>query len=306
MNITYSDWIISRFLNLWNLLSTVNATWKTFRNYRTVLKTQLTQAYPVVGLLRDGKRIMISGNNGVLLLTHHPKTGYALGYNFELDIVRVNDCEIVGGITNGDVPGIFLDGEYERLPVEGKTVLDLGANIGDTLTYFMLRGASRVVGIEPFPHNYALAKINIEANKFGTAAVIRLAACAGKGGSITVDMAQGSTTTKPQDVLEQGHEVPVLTLEQTIQEHAIPAGSVMKMDTEGYEYDIILSTSNEALRKFSHILIEYHHGYKNLKAKLESAGFSVKTDIPRAPHLLRRLAGGKTTTTYLGFLYAYR
>ena len=151
MNITYSDWIISRFLNLWNLLSTVNATWKTFRNYRTVLKTQLTQAYPVVGLLRDGKRIMISGNNGVLLLTHHPKTGYALGYNFELDIVRVNDCEIVGGITNGDVPGIFLDGEYERLPVEGKTVLDLGANIGDTLTYFMLRGASRVVGIEPFP-----------------------------------------------------------------------------------------------------------------------------------------------------------
>ena len=36
-----------------------------------------------------------------------------------------------------------------------------------------------------------------------------------------------------------------------------------------------------ALKKFSHIIIEYHFGYKNLKEKLEKNGFKVSVTRPR-------------------------
>ena len=70
------------------------------------------------------------------------------------------------------------------------------------------------------------------------------------------------------------------------------------MDCEGCEYDSILETANEILQKFSHIQIEYHYGYKNLKEKLESAGFSVKVT---KPYVTINYEGSKW---FLGFLYA--
>ena len=44
-----------------------------------------------------------------------------------------------------------------KLPVRGKTVIDIGANIGDTPIYFHITWSKhRVIGIEPFPKNYEL------------------------------------------------------------------------------------------------------------------------------------------------------
>lgn len=53
------------------------------------------------------------------------------------------------------------------------------------------------------------------------------------------------------------------------------------MDCEGCEYEVILSSPVDSLKRFSHILIEYHHGYKDLRDKLVSCGFKVSISKPR-------------------------
>jgi len=57
--------------------------------------------------------------------------------------------------------------------------------------------------------------------------------------------------------------------------------AVLKIDCEGCEYEVILNSSKTTLRKFSHILVEYHYGYKNIKKKLEKCGFQVSVTEPR-------------------------
>jgi len=44
---------------------------------------------------------------------------------------------------------VFDYGEYEPLSVEGRVVVDVGAFVGDSAIYFALKGARRVIAIEP-------------------------------------------------------------------------------------------------------------------------------------------------------------
>ena len=71
------------------------------------------------------------------------------------------------------------------------------------------------------------------------------------------------------------------------------------MECEGYEYDILLNTDNSILRHFSEMQIEYHHGYLDLKRKLEMAGFKVKKTCPR-------IIKNETSKLVIGILFAER
>jgi hypothetical protein len=46
---------------------------------------------------------------------------------------------------------VFDYGEYEPLGVEGRVVVDVGAFVGDSTIYFALKGADRVITVEPYP-----------------------------------------------------------------------------------------------------------------------------------------------------------
>jgi hypothetical protein len=87
---------------------------------------------------------------------------------------------------------------------------------------------------------------------------------------------------------------------------------LLKMDCEGWEYDIILTASSDILRKFSHILIEYHYGYENLKDKLKESGFQVSVSRPIYDPLLgnpyRRPDAGRfqRRKLFIGYLHARR
>lgn len=50
----------------------------------------------------------------------------------------------------------------------------------------------------------------------------------------------------------------------------------MKIDCEGCEYDAILSSSNETLRMFKEIILEFHGDPKPLIHKLKESEFKVK------------------------------
>jgi hypothetical protein len=55
----------------------------------------------------------------------------------------------------------FVEKQYNWLDVKGKTVVDVGANIGDTAVYFSkIKHAKQVIAFEPYPYTYKMAREN--------------------------------------------------------------------------------------------------------------------------------------------------
>jgi FkbM family methyltransferase len=214
-------------------------------------------------------------------------------YDLSKDIIKFDFWEpnskrrlviFENGLKNGEVFPIFFDKAYYDLPVGGKTVVDIGANIGDSSIYFALQGAIKVIGLEPFPKSYESAIRNVQINNLSNKITIKLAACSKYHGitNISSDVNSNVDSYMVHSNSKEGNalQVPLITLSDLISEYNIK-GDILKIDCEGCEYDIILSASEVILSKFSYIQIEYHRGYKNLKKKLEKSGFSVSVGRPK-------------------------
>jgi FkbM family methyltransferase len=174
---------------------------------------------------------------------------------------------------------ILSSGEYDWLPAQGRVVLDIGANIGDTAVYFAANGARRVVALEPYPYSCRLAEEN--ARYSGMQDVIQIVNSGiGHPGTFRIRPDFANTVGSDLTPTEEGVEVPVLSLEQTIARFDI-ADAVLKMDCEGSEYDAFREASRATLRTFSHMQIEYHYGAEPLVTQLREAGFRVRVTGPR-------------------------
>ncbi|MBU0527645.1 FkbM family methyltransferase [Candidatus Micrarchaeota archaeon] len=170
---------------------------------------------------------------------------------------------------------IFFDEAYKQTNPNGKDVVDIGANIGDSALYFALRGAKHVYGFEPYPYVYKTALENIRINGLEEKITMLNSAIGGKEGTIIINPETQSFIGSDLKASANGAKVSIITLENTVNKLKIKDG-LLKIDCEGGEYQIILSAPNEILRNFNEIIIEYHYGYLDLKNKLECAGFSVK------------------------------
>tara|TARA_B110001454_G_scaffold218179_1_gene245484 strand:+ start:2845 stop:3144 length:300 start_codon:yes stop_codon:yes gene_type:complete len=87
---------------------------------------------------------------------------------------------------------------------------------------------------------------------------------------------------------KDGIKIPLISLMDILKIQNFTNG-ILKLDCEGCEYDIILNTPKELLQKFTHIQIEYHNGYQNIKQTLESYGFKVnilKIENTKLGHIL--------------------
>jgi len=167
----------------------------------------------------------------------------------------------------------FLGGAYDDLVVGGRTVVDVGAGVGDTAILFALRGARRVVALEPYPSLYGEALINIRANGVEDKVVLINAGLGSFDGEVCASLnnVNGYMIFKPSG--ECGVKVRMYTLSSLIKEFNIEDGSILKMDCEGCEYETIPRASSKDLSVFSQIIIEYHNGYHELRNALEKAGF---------------------------------
>jgi len=157
----------------------------------------------------------------------------------------------------------FVDDEYAWLDAAGRVVVDIGANVADSVVYFARRGAAYVYGYEPDPATFAAALRNLELNRFRNADVAPLA--------VQRDTSDGQTSFA--DVLGRA-----------CQEHpGLPI--ICKIDCEGCEYEIFDSggAAPPGLDRVSQIMIEYHwRSPETLLAALEGLGFHVETS-PGAP-----------------------
>ena len=185
-NISTLDEIISKANSLRINIKSFLDYRRTYSNYFSIVMHHLRQDYPVDAVLRNGDHIrlldsdmgyviaQLQGHQGVEFdITKDTVTFLSLPYAED----KKTKVTIHSGLTNGEVGFIFLNEIYQTLPVNGNTILDIGANIGDSSIYFALRGASRIIGVEPFPKSYELAKKNIEENNLSNTITMLLAAC---------------------------------------------------------------------------------------------------------------------------------
>jgi FkbM family methyltransferase len=175
---------------------------------------------------------------------------------------------------------IFVDGLYSDLDVRGKVVIDVGANIGDSAIYFSLRGATRVLAYEPNTRLYALAAENLRWNKI-TNVDLTQAWVAGDPTRIRPEFLSRMRDTQSSAEAQVGpQDIATVTLTEIL--NRIPELEiVLKMDCEGAEYSILLSTPFSELSRVTTVELEYHFGASILLDYLELCGFAVRASAPR-------------------------
>lgn len=160
----------------------------------------------------------------------------------------------------------------KKLSPQNKQVVDIGAAFGDTAIYFLFHGAKHVIGYEANPAYHELAKRNIAGNQLEKEVSIELCAVGAEVGSLMIDSDSVNMFGANMDKPKGGTKVPMTTLSEIVRKNDIHDG-FLKLDTEGFEYEILLNTPKEVIRKFSSLLIEYHYGFEKLEAYLTECGY---------------------------------
>ena len=157
----------------------------------------------------------------------------------------------------GTIIEVFEEDYYKFLNVQNKSVLDIGAFIGDSSIYFILKGAKKVYAIEPHPNAYKEMIENIKLNNMEDKIIpINM--------GISYDNNYIMIYTKDMTLVagsffnsnNNGIKVPAGKLSNIIDKYNIDA-QVLKMDCEGCEYDIILK-DYDTIKEFDEIGFEYH------------------------------------------------
>lgn len=273
---------------------------KSYDNFLSVIiNTIVKKKFPVKVVLKNSKTLYLNCKSDVIILARNSLWKYCEIVDDAL-IIKKDDLppvKLYGWRHNGDITDVFINEAYSFLPIKGNNVIDIGANIGESSIYFALHGAKKTISLEPFPKNNEVARMNIKTNSLENKIILLLAGCSNKVGEISVNPENEGAGFHLEEY-DNGTKIPTMTLESILDTYNIDS-AILKMDCEGSEYDIILSSNKETLRKFTHIEIEYHYGYDDLKKKLESVGFDVSITKPKCTYV----PSGKY---YIGYLYATR
>ena len=267
---------------------------RAFANWLVLIRHLRANApFPLIARLRTGGELLVESRahlyiysytkgggplplwlSGEFTLTSDGELKFEFNWRHSVTPVRVS-----GYLSNGD-PSILLKDEYGWLDVQGRTVIDVGANIGDSPIYFCLRGASKVIALEPIPMSFEMAAKNIATNGFGRVVHLRREAIGGDSGEIRIPLDAVAETGSQARDFQSGLGTRVVNLEDLVMENSVSDG-ILKMDCEGAEYDSIIRSQDNILRSFYQMHIEYHYGPRSLVMRLRSAGFRVTADKPR-------------------------
>ena len=202
---------------------------------------------------------------------------YITGGYMKINNLKIKLNEGNTDIYNGDIGATFIREDYKWLKPSNHVIIDIGANVGDTPIYFISKGATKVIALEPFPYSYRLAKENILNNGYNDKIVL-LNAGYGKDSEVNVEDKLTGTGDELTPSKEGGIKIKVFSMKTLLDTYNLNS-ALLKMDCEGCEYNLLREDSN-TLKKFKRIQIEYHYGYEKLKEKLEEAGFTVTYSKP--------------------------
>jgi FkbM family methyltransferase len=183
----------------------------------------------------------------------------------------------------GFVNAIYFQKIYGRTEKNWKTVVDVGANRG----YFSLFAAknspeAHIYAIEPFHETFDILNKNIALNNFQSRIQTFPFALSDKDGYspfyIGMDLLKHSLLTTASDK-QDANLVETHSLTSFMDSLNITHIDMMKMNCEGSEYNILMTTSDTYLQRIKRIRLEYHTqksglSIDTLKDFLENKGFT--------------------------------
>jgi FkbM family methyltransferase len=296
------------------LRETITGLVRYIRSYResgtVIWKGNILRRFPLQVHLRNGKPVRLNslrdaityswvgiGSREGFRVDLNESPEHVLAVTIHESDARARQIQLSGWQDGGDL-SLFFSGEYNWLPVYHRQVLDIGANIGDSALYFIIKGATRVIAVEPFPRAYEHLLRNIAINGMeGRIVPQRSAIGEGPGPVLLPDDTASGVNQVPRS--SSGIATSVCSIRNMIDTFHL-SDAVLKMDCEGCEYLGLGLAGTDTLRVFSHMMVEYHAGCRRLKKRIEDAGFRVETSLPLArPASPRR-------GEYVGMLRAVR
>lgn len=170
---------------------------------------------------------------------------------------------------------------------EIRTVVDIGANAGFFSLFSLQRFPNaKVFSYEPFPPNFRLLERQKNANAQRDFFPFRKAVSGSKG-KLTFYSNKASdfstcASLVPNEERNISLDVEAITLADVFELNKISQIDLLKMDTEGAEYETLFSCPDDVLSKVRRICMEVHHipenGYdvSKLVKFLESKGFATR------------------------------
>ncbi len=169
-------------------------------------------------------------------------------------------------------------------PAQDDVILDVGAHIGGfTLLAASLAPNGRILAVEACRDSYEMLRRNVELNNLENVEASHLA-LAGRPGEVRLHRGAtgnwgNSITSASGPVVER---VPATTLAAYLDERAVDRCDFAKLNCEGAEFQILLSSPPETLRRIARMLVFHHlelvddqNSLAELERHLERAGFEL-------------------------------
>jgi len=160
------------------------------------------------------------------------------------------------------IKDIILHDQYnlQESSIKNKIVVDAGANVGLFSIYAAVLGAKKVYAFEPVKETYDILVENIKRNELENRIIpinkglgdveerkMISYTCGGDEGAYIIPRSE-SGVNKPKI-----QEIKVITLDDFVKENNIERIDFIKMDTEGYEENILLG-AKETIKRWKPIL----------------------------------------------------
>ena len=164
----------------------------------------------------------------------------------------------------------------------GGVFYDLGANIGfySTLAGRLVGEQGAVYAFEPFPESAEQARLNANLNGFSHIQVIE-SAISDTNGTVRFALLDKSASHQINDKVDEGIEVPCVTLDRIISEKGLRPPTLIMIDIEGAEFAAIRGMAKALAAYKPVLLVEVHWLVKELHETYESVlkplGYSLRT-----------------------------
>jgi FkbM family methyltransferase len=179
---------------------------------------------------------------------------------------------------------IFMNDSYRLTPadVQDKVVVDIGANIGFFTLKCLEMGAKKCITVEANPNVYKRLLTNVAGNPRVVAMNNAALDIDGKIVHITDSDVMSTLTSGAGEAVAT---VSLKTLVGDIDDNNM----LLKLDCEGSEFDILLNTEREVIRKFRTVHMEIHSHinenpeYKNVEVvrnRMISLGYNRVSCVP--------------------------
>ena len=163
-----------------------------------------------------------------------------------------------------------------------------------------MRGAKKVIGYEINRRYLDIAYKNVKTNGFDDQIDLNYCAVARKKIRKEDEILKAVMLKEDIKIIEQ---LKFKTLDEVTNE-ITDRDPVLKIDVDGYEYEILDSINPKYLNNYSHIVLEYHFGLKKIPQILENAGFKLNIKKIRKIHIEDHPHGYKEMN--IGIIYATR